>query len=83
MVASDKDQDPSHLMEEKGWGQVSDTEALGAVVADVISSYPNQVTQYKEGKEAVLKFLVGMAMKATEGSADPGVVETLLKEQLQ
>lgn len=83
MVASDKDQDPSHLMEEKGWGQVTDEGTLGKVVEDVIASYPDQVAQFKAGKDPVLKFLVGMAMKATEGSADPKVIEQLFKEQLQ
>lgn len=83
MVASEKDHDPTHLMEEKGWGQVSDTGALGKIVDDVITSHPDQVAQFIQGKETVIKFLIGMAMKATEGSADPKVVEKLLRDQLK
>jgi len=82
MVQNQSDTDPTHIMEEKGYGQISDETALGSAVAEVIKSNPMQVEQYKQGKEAVLKFLIGMVMKATEGSADPHVVEKLLKEQL-
>ena len=82
MAGLDVDKDPTHILEEKGWGQVSDEGALGDVVDDVIKSHPNQVEQFKAGKEPILKFLIGMCMKATEGSADPEVVEKLLREKL-
>lgn len=82
MVTSDKNLDPSHIMEEKGYGQISDEGKLGEIVSETIASYPKQVEEFKAGKEPVLKFLVGMVMKATEGSADPQVVEKLLREQL-
>ncbi len=82
MAGLDTDKDPTHILEEKGWGQVSDEGALGNVIVEVIESYPKQVEEYKSGKEPVIKFLIGMVMKATEGSADPQVVEKLLKEAL-
>ncbi len=83
MVASEVDLDPTHIMEEKGYGQVSDEGALSTVVAEVIKNYPAQVQQYKDGKVTILQFLKGMVMKATEGSADPAVAEKLLLEELQ
>jgi len=83
MVMSDADADPTHIMEEKGYGQISDESSLGAVVDQVITSYPDQVQQFKSGKEPILKFLIGMVMKATEGSADPAVVEKILREKLK
>ena len=82
MVASPVDLDPTHIMEEKGYGQVSDEGQLTRVIAEVIKNYPAQVEQYKAGKTAVFQFLKGMVMKATEGSADPAVIEKLLQEQL-
>ncbi len=82
MLDHDRDIDPSHIMEEQGLGQVRDTEALGAVVDEVIKSYPKQVADFKAGKEPILKFLIGMAMKATEGSADPKMLEALFKEKI-
>jgi len=83
MLDSGTNKDPSHIMEEKGYGQVSNENEISKIVEDVISSYPQQVEQFKSGKDIVLKFLIGMAMKATEGSADPQVVEKLLKEKLK
>ena len=82
MAGSDKDHDPTHLMEEKGWGQVNDEEKIGAVIGEVIKNYPKQVAEFKSGKEPIIKFLIGMVMKATEGSADPKVVEKLLRAGL-
>ena len=83
MLDSNVDMDPTHVMEEKGYGQIADENKLGAVVDDVIKNNPKQAEQYKAGKIPLLQFLKGMVMKATEGSADPGVVEKLLKEKLK
>jgi len=83
MLDNNTDTDPTHIMEEKGYGQVSDEGALGRIVDEVIKNNPKQVEQYKAGKEPLLQFLKGMVMKATEGSADPLVAEKLLKEKLK
>lgn len=82
MVESGVDMDPTHVMEEKGYGQVSDEGTLLLKIEEVIVSYPSQVEQFKSGKDPVIKFLIGMVMKATEGTADPVVVEKLLREKL-
>lgn len=83
MVGSDVDRDPTHILEDKGWGQVNDENKLSEVIDQVIQSNPTQVEQFKAGKEPVLQFLKGMVMKATEGSADPAVVEKLLRGKLK
>ena len=83
MLDSGVNLDPTHIMEEKGYGQVSDEGTVGAVVDEIIKNYPDQVAQFKAGKEPLIKFLIGMAMKATEGSADPSVVEKLLREKMK
>ncbi len=83
MLDSGVDMDPTHIMEEKGYGQISDEGKLSAVVEDVIKNYPVQVEQFKSGKEPILQFLKGMVMKATEGSADPVVAEKLLREKMK
>ncbi len=83
MLDSGVDLDPTHIMEEKGYGQISDEGKLSAVVEDVIKNYPKQVEQFKAGKEQILQFLKGMVMKATEGSADPVVAEKLLREKIK
>ena len=83
MLDSGVNKDPTHIMEERGLGQVSDAGKITKVIETVIKNHPKQVEQYKNGKEPLLKFLIGMVMKATEGSADPAIVEKLLKEKLQ
>jgi aspartyl-tRNA(Asn)/glutamyl-tRNA(Gln) amidotransferase subunit B len=82
MVASERDHDPSHILEEKGWGQVEDEGVIEKIVDHVIAQHTTQVQQYKDGKEAVLKFLIGMAMKASEGTLEPKGVEEMLKKKL-
>ncbi len=82
MVESPTDKDPTHIMEEKGYGQISDEGALGKTIDDVIKNHPKQVEQFKSGKDPIIKFLIGMVMKVTEGSADPAVAEKMLREKL-
>ncbi|HQL52623.1 MAG: Asp-tRNA(Asn)/Glu-tRNA(Gln) amidotransferase subunit GatB [Patescibacteria group bacterium] len=83
MIVSEFDLDPTHVMKEKGYGQVSDENQLNKVIDEVIKNYPIQVEQFKAGKEPILQFLKGMVMKATEGSADPAVAEKLLRKKLK
>ncbi|MCF6276903.1 MAG: Asp-tRNA(Asn)/Glu-tRNA(Gln) amidotransferase subunit GatB [Candidatus Magasanikbacteria bacterium] len=83
MLNAGTDIDPTQIMEEKGYGQINDEGKLGEIIENVIRSYPDQVEQFKQGKEPILKFLIGMAMKASEGSADPKVLEKMLREKLK
>ena len=83
MLDSGVDMDPTHIMEAKGYGQISDEGKLSEVVEEIIKNYPKQVDQFKSGKEQILQFLKGMIMKATEGSADPVVAEKLLREKIK
>lgn len=83
MIDSGVDIDPTHIMEEKGYGQISDEGAIAKVVDEIITSYPKQVADFKAGKEPILKFLIGMVMKATQGSADPIVAEKVLRDKMK
>lgn len=83
MLDSGSDADPTHIMEEKSYGQINDADKLGAVIDEMIKNYPAQVAQFKAGKEPILQFLKGMVMKATEGSADPAISEKILREKLK
>ena len=69
-------------MNEKGLVQVSDEGILGKLIEDVLAKHSTQVEQYRGGKETVLGFLVGQVMKASQGKANPGKVNTLLKQHL-
>jgi aspartyl-tRNA(Asn)/glutamyl-tRNA(Gln) amidotransferase subunit B len=78
----DGEGDADSIIENKGLKQVTDTGAIEAMVDDVIANNPDQVEQYKSGKEQVLGFFVGQIMKASQGKANPGQVNKLLKEKL-
>ncbi|NCO04594.1 MAG: Asp-tRNA(Asn)/Glu-tRNA(Gln) amidotransferase subunit GatB [Candidatus Magasanikbacteria bacterium] len=82
MIENKNNIDPTHIMEEKGYGQISDEKKINDIIEQVIKEYPVQVEQFKSGKDPIIKFLIGMVMKATEGSAEPQIVEKLLREQL-
>ncbi|RDE06196.1 Asp-tRNA(Asn)/Glu-tRNA(Gln) amidotransferase subunit GatB [Sphingomonas aracearum] len=70
------------IVEERGLKQTSDTGAIEAVIAEVLAKNPNQLGQYRGGKEALFGFFVGQTMKAMGGKANPAVVNELLKKAL-
>ena len=76
--ASDRSVDT--LIDELGLGQMNDSDALAAVVQEVINKNPDQVAQLKAGKDKVLGFFVGQVMKATQGKANPKQVNELIRE---
>ncbi len=73
---------PDQLVNEKGLVQVSDEGVLKKLIEEVLAQHSTQVEQYRGGKETVLGFLVGQVMKASQGKANPGKVNTLLKQHL-
>ncbi len=74
--------DPEVIMQREGLESISDEGALGKIIDEVIAANPKQVEQYKSGKQQVIGFLVGQAMKASRGQADPATVNRMLKEKL-
>lgn len=74
---------PEQIIKEKNLGQVSDTGALDSIVDAVIVANPKPVEDYKGGKEASLKFLVGMAMRESKGKGNPQVLEEIIKNKLK
>ena len=62
--------------------QVSDSSALGPMVDEVLTENPGPVEQFRGGKEGALNALVGHVMKKTRGSANPKIVQELLRERL-
>ena len=73
---------PDKIVEEKGLKQITDTGAIEAAVDAAIAAGTAQVAQYKGGNEKILGWFVGQVMKATQGKANPGQVNKLLKEKL-
>ncbi|MBF0096216.1 MAG: Asp-tRNA(Asn)/Glu-tRNA(Gln) amidotransferase subunit GatB [Magnetococcales bacterium] len=74
--------DPQQIAEQRGMRQVSDTGAIDGAIDRVIADNPEDVAQYRAGKHKVLGFLVGQVMKATQGKANPGLVNQRLLAKL-
>jgi aspartyl-tRNA(Asn)/glutamyl-tRNA(Gln) amidotransferase subunit B len=70
------------IVEREGLTQVADLQALGVAVDLALAANPKVVADYKAGKKAAVGFLVGQVMKATQGRANPALVNTLLAEKL-
>ncbi len=70
------------IAKEKNLIQKSDEGELKKVVEEIITDNPKQTEDYKAGEEKLLQYFVGQGMKATRGSANPGVLAKLFKELL-
>jgi aspartyl-tRNA(Asn)/glutamyl-tRNA(Gln) amidotransferase subunit B len=69
-------------IDELGLAQITDTGAISDAVKEAIAANPKAVEDYRAGKEASAKFLVGQVMKITKGKANPNVVAELITQQL-
>jgi aspartyl-tRNA(Asn)/glutamyl-tRNA(Gln) amidotransferase subunit B len=75
-------EDPRTIVERDGLTQVADASAIAAIVADVIARNPRAVADWRAGKAAAAKALVGQVMKATGGKANPALANQLVQEHL-
>jgi aspartyl-tRNA(Asn)/glutamyl-tRNA(Gln) amidotransferase subunit B len=70
------------VIDAKGLKQISDSGALEAIVDEVLAANAKSVEQYRAGKEAAINALIGQAMKASKGKANPAQLTELLKQKL-
>lgn len=73
---------PNEIVKDKGLEQVSDESELESIIQKVIKDNPKVVSDYRNGKENAIQFLVGQVMRETKGKANPKVAEKLLKRLL-
>ena len=71
------------IIQRMGLAQNSDTDFLNALAEDVIASNPKSAADYKNGKKNAVGFLVGQAMKASKGKADPSKLKEILEKKLK
>jgi len=79
--ASDADA-ADRIIDAKGLKQISDTGALDAILDEVLAANPKSVEEFRAGKEKAFNALIGQAMKATKGKANPQQVNALLRKKL-
>ncbi len=70
------------IIDSKGLRQISDSGAIGSMLDTVLAQFPEQVAKYRAGDAKLFQFLIGQAMKATRGQANPAQVNALLRERL-
>ena len=73
---------PEDIAQARGLKQKSDPAALKKIAQTIIENNPSVVAEYKAGKQNLLQFFVGQAMKASGGSANPAVLQGAFKELL-
>ncbi|MCH7829193.1 MAG: Asp-tRNA(Asn)/Glu-tRNA(Gln) amidotransferase subunit GatB [Proteobacteria bacterium] len=78
----DGDGSADDVIDAKGLKQITDTAAIEAVVDKVIAAHPDQVAEYRAGKDKLIGFFVGKVMQETKGQANPGQVNKILKDKL-
>ncbi len=75
--------EPKKIIEEKGWVQISDENAIKEIVLKILKENEQSVLDYKAGKDRALGFLVGQAMKETKGKANPKMLNEMFLEELK
>ncbi|MBR9981709.1 MAG: Asp-tRNA(Asn)/Glu-tRNA(Gln) amidotransferase subunit GatB [Desulfatitalea sp.] len=74
---------PAEIVKAKGLSQVSDSDAIEQAVDAVIAANPDEVSRYKDGQAKLMGFFVGQVMKATQGKANPKMVNEMLTRKLK
>ena len=75
--------DADAIISKRGLRQITDTSAIEKVIDDVIAANPEQLAQYRAGKDKLFGFFVGQVMKLSKGKANPQQVNELLAEKLK
>ena len=75
--------DAGELVDRLGLKQVNDSSALEPIIDEILSANPKQLAEYRSGKDKLLGFFVGQAMKATQGKANPALLQELVIQKLK
>ena len=81
MWSSGKEVD--EIIQSEGLKQVTDDKEIESMIDEVIQGNPEQLEQYRSGKDRLFGFFVGQVMKASQGKANPKQVNDILKSKLE
>ena len=70
------------VIDARGLRQISDSGALEKIIDDVLAANVKSVEEFRNGKEKAFNALIGQAMKASKGKANPAQLTALLKQKL-
>lgn len=82
VLMAETGKDPQEIVEENGWKQVTDTTAIEALIDRVLENNPANVEAYRSGKTNLLGWFVGQVMKESKATANPAIVNQILKNKL-
>ncbi len=74
--------EPKEIVEALGLSQVSDEDAIGEAVDEVLAAHPDELGRYRDGEKRLMGFFMGQVMRALGGKGDPKAVSKLLRERL-
>jgi aspartyl-tRNA(Asn)/glutamyl-tRNA(Gln) amidotransferase subunit B len=75
--------DPEAIVEAKGLRQLTDSAAIEATIDAVLAAQADKVAEYRAGRDKLYGFFVGQIMRATQGKANPALVNALLGKKLR
>jgi len=75
--------DPTHVMDDKDLGQMEAGEDLDKIIQLLVDNNPDQVAEFKAGKDPIIKYFIGLGMKATKGKGNPQDLEKMFREKLK
>ncbi len=81
-IMMDEGKDPATVVEERGMKQVTDTGAIEAACDEIIAANAAKAQEVRDGKEKLIGWFVGQVMKATQGKANPAMLQEILQKKL-
>ena len=81
-IMTETSKDPEVIVEENGLKQVTDTSAIEKIIDEILEGNPDNVAAYKGGKVNLMGWFVGQVMKQSKGTANPTIVNQILKDKL-
>ncbi len=81
-IMSQSGEDPEQIVKERGLEQISNPEEIMPIIQEIIEKNPENAAKYKAGNSKLFGFFVGQVLKATQGKANPKLVNELLKDKL-
>lgn len=76
------DQSPEEIVEKGSLRQVSDTAELEGLIDKILADHPSDVEEYRQGNAKIMGFFMGLAMKASQGKANPKLLKEILTKRL-
>jgi aspartyl-tRNA(Asn)/glutamyl-tRNA(Gln) amidotransferase subunit B len=83
VIVAKTGQNPRDVVKERGLEQIQSTDEIERIIKQVLEQNPQQVAEYKAGKEKMFGFFVGQIMQKTQGKGNPKIIQEILKKLLQ